>query len=102
MALALLLSNIVGLSCAMAHAVCADCPQHPPVICKQPCAAMFSVVGDKAPDGLAGFNPPAAYARVMNMMHPDAGSVSAIDSAGHAPIDGQAPELNLRFCVFLK
>jgi hypothetical protein len=102
LAIALLLSNIVGLSCAMAYAMCSDCLERPPIICIDTCGAVKSVISDKAPDGSSGSRPPVVFRDMLLTPEPAfvavTGTVRASNSLLHAP----SPPLHVRFCVFLK
>lgn len=102
LAIALLLSNIAGLSCAMAYAMCSDCPEYPPTICIDTCGTVQSVISDKAPDGSSGSRPPVVSRDMPLTTEPAfvavTGTVRASNSLLHAP----SPPLHVRFCVFLK
>ncbi len=102
LAMALLLSNIAMLSCAMAYAVCADCPAHPPALCLDSCGVVQAVTGDKAPDGTSGTRPPAAFSVTRVTTEPAFAAVTGNAGARNAIFHAPSPPLHLRFCVFLK
>ncbi len=53
LAIALLVSNIATMSCAMAFALCGDCPEHEPVLCVDSCATADAAISDQSSDSKA-------------------------------------------------
>lgn len=102
LALALLISNVAALSCAMAYALCTDCPEHPPIVCVEPCVESNALIADRSPDGSTDAFRPLAFLPALAAVDP-----SNTGSTGPTATDDLSCEipsrpLRLRFCVFLK
>jgi hypothetical protein len=99
---ALLLSNIATFTCAMASALCADCPEHSPAACTNPCATDLAVLSDTTPNT----SPDSCHSSGADFLRPF--SAVNINLAAGPFISGatdpgsSAPPLYLRNCVFLK
>jgi hypothetical protein len=102
LAIALLISNIAALSCAMAYAICADCPEHPPTLCSDPCAISDVTINDKTGDIKSDVHRPVAHTAAVLPRN-------TVLNPKHSPVIGHdrdhgypAPPRHLQFCVFLK
>jgi hypothetical protein len=102
LAVALLISNIAALSCAMAYALCADCPEHPPTLCSDPCATSDVTINDKTDDIKSDVHRPVAHPVAVSsrdtVLRPKHSPVIERDHKYGYP----TPPLHLQFCVFLK
>jgi hypothetical protein len=102
LAIALLISNVAAMSCAMAVALCTDCPEHPPVVCVEPCIESSAAIADTSPDESSNTFRPIVFLPVLATI--DAASTSANRPvARHDPFrEVPVLPLRLRFCVYLK
>jgi hypothetical protein len=101
-AVALLISNIAALSCAMAYAMCAECPDNVPALCADPCATTNNLISDTAIDHKAESNRP--FSDPHTLLPADLALEPAHPSVGDKPdtCNYSSPPLYLQFCVFLK
>ena len=101
---ALLISNIAMLSCAMAYAMCAeaDCADHVPALCTDPCATTDVTLNDATGDATSDMYRPVTHAYASQpvdpTLRPEHAPVVGLDSTRHIP----TPPLHLQCCVFLK
>jgi hypothetical protein len=102
LAIALLISNVVALSCAMAVALCTDCPEHPPAVCAEPCIESSALIADTSPDESSDTFRPTVFLPVLTAI--DAARTSANNLvARHDPFrDVPVLPVRLRHCVYLK
>ena len=101
-AVALLISNIAALSCAMAYALCVECPDHVPTLCAEPCATTDNLINDTAIDHKADSYRPVSDP--YTLLPADLALEPARSSVGDKPDTCiySSPPLYLQFCVFLK
>jgi len=102
LAIALLVSNIAAMSCAMAYSLCDDCPEHTPVLCTDSCATTEAVISDQSLDTESDHFRPV-------LISSTASSIDAIYAADrfsladNRPPDPQSsPPLHLQLCIFLQ
>jgi hypothetical protein len=99
---ALFLSNIVVVSCAMAYALCNECPDHMPTICMDSCATTDVAITDKTGDVKSNVHRPAALSYTVLPPIPSIKprqSPVAYHGYDHS---SSSPPLYVQFCVFLK
>jgi len=70
LAIALLISNIAAMSCAMAYSLCADCPEHEPVLCVDTCVTAEEAISDPAPDIKSDTFRPVAISKSVSSVDP--------------------------------
>ena len=102
MVVVLLISNIVTMSCAMAYALCDDCPDHEPVLCVDSCGTAAAAISVETPDSNANTFRPIA---ITNHAVPGDSTeflnpLSVVDAP--SPDPHTSPPLYLQLCVFLK
>jgi hypothetical protein len=104
LALALLISNIAALSCAMAYALCidTDCPKHPPVICEEPCVQSDALIADTAPEGSTEAFRPIVFLPALADVDTGRTYAATLIAKDDPSCEVPAVPLRLRFCVFLK
>jgi len=102
LAIALLISNIAAMSCAMAYSLCVDCPEHEPVLCVDTCATAEEAINDPAPDSKSDTFRPLAILKIESSIDPafNPGRISVVDR--QPPDPHTSPPLHLQLCVFLK
>ena len=99
---ALLISNVAALSCAMAFELCSDCPDHMAASCLESCSVAQAAINDSSLDANSYSKPtliiptslPAPVLASRNS------ATDAIDC--RVNIHDPSPPLNLLYCVFLK
>lgn len=105
LALALLISNVAALSCAMAYALCVeaqtDCPQHSPVKCEEPCVRSNSQIAETSSDVSSGTFRPTLYLPAPAVADREWNSVVGHIAEDELSCDLPSLPLRLRFCVFL-
>jgi hypothetical protein len=102
LAIALLISNVAALSCAMAVALCTDCPEHPPIVCAEPCIESSALIADTSPDESSGTFRPILVLPVLTTIDEARTSANSL-IARHDPFrDVPVLPLRLRYCVYLK
>jgi hypothetical protein len=101
-AVALLISNVAALSCAMAFALCSDCPDHMPASCLESCSVAQATINDSSPDANSYSKPTLIIP--ASLPAPVLGSrTSATDATDcRVNVHDPSPPLNLLYCVFLK
>jgi hypothetical protein len=101
-AVALLISNIAALSCAMAYALCVECPDQAPTPCVESCATTDNLMNNTAIHQKAHSYRPVSdpYA----LLPADVALEPARPSVGEKPdtCNYSSPPLYLQFCVFLQ
>lgn len=99
---ALFVSNIAIASCAMAYALCNECPEHVPAHCADPCATTDVAVNDKSSDAKSDVQRPVAHR--YTILPSNAGLIAgATPVAQHdRDLSYSSPPLHLQYCVFLK
>ncbi len=102
LALALLVSNIATMSCAMAYSLCGDCPEHEPVLCVDSCATAETAINDQSSDIKAdSFRPVLLAVNVLPVgTQFDAPHFQVINPV--PPDPHTSPPLHLQLCIFLK
>jgi hypothetical protein len=102
LAVALLISNIAAASCAMAYALCTECPEHVPALCESPCLTTDITVIDKTVDTKSDAHRPVAFTHAVLPLDPvDRTAQAAVVDNKHL-CNFSSPPLHLQFCVFLK
>lgn len=101
LALVLLISNVAAMSCAMAISLCIDCPEHPPVVCAEPCVESDAMLTETSPDESNNSFRPMVFLPALATV--DNGTqFSAINATSNSTCELPSLPLRLRFCVFLK
>ena len=104
-AVALLISNFVALTCAMASALCTtDCAEHDPapVVCVESCASEVAAANDKPTDNFSGFKPVGLTSYTLPTLETDGHFATAKMANNNSIAHDPPPPLNLLYCVFLK
>jgi hypothetical protein len=104
-AVALLISNVAALTCAMAAAICTtDCAEHDPAptVCVESCAAEFAAANDKPTDNFSGFKPVGLTSYTLPTLATDDHYATAKMAINNSVAHDPPPPLNLLYCVFLK
>jgi len=99
---ALLISNVAALSCAVAMTLSSDCPDHTPVTCLESCSAAQATINDKnSGNNSYGKTTPVLPA---SLPAPELGQGFTTPPATNCRINvhDPSPPLNLLYCVFLK
>jgi len=101
-AVALLISNIAALSCAMAYALCVECPDHVPTVCVDSCTTTDNLINDTAIDQKADSYRPVSDP--YTLLPADLALASTRLPVSDKPdtCNYSSPPLYLQFCVFLK
>jgi hypothetical protein len=102
LAIALLVSNIAALSCAMAYSIGSDCEEPPPAHCVEMCDVAEAVNSDKSPDGTSDPRPPVANFGALLTSGQNFASANGKNAACNINFQHPSPPLNLLYCVFLK
>ena len=99
---ALLISNIAMLSCAMAYAMCAECPEHAPALCTDSCATADTSINDTSIDKKTDTYRP--FSDPYTLLTVDLAFMREHLPPGDQPgiCNYSSPPLHLQFCVFLK
>lgn len=102
LAMALLVSNIATMSCAMAYTLCGDCPEHEPVLCVDSCATADAAISDQSSDTKSNTFRPVSISTSVSPVDAlfEPGQFPVVDK--HTPDPQASPPLHLQFCVFLK
>jgi hypothetical protein len=101
-AIALLLSNVAVFSCAMAYAICAECPEHEPALCADPCAPNTVAIADGTSDAKSDLHRPLSFVYTGPSRQQVAKPTSLPVLERNRGCGYSSPPLNLQFCVFLK
>jgi hypothetical protein len=101
-AIALLISNVAVISCAMAYALCAECPEHEPVVCIDACETTDVAIADKTSDVKYDVHRSAAFLDTGFSRQLVANPDTDVAIKRYRGCDGSSPPLHLQFCVFLK
>jgi hypothetical protein len=101
LAVALFLSNIALVSCAMAYALCNECPDHVPALCVDSCATTDIAIADKTGDLKSDVHRPVAHAYAVSPL--DSVCMPGQPSVAQRGYDQSysPPPLHVQFCVFL-
>ena len=102
LALALLVSNIATMSCAMAWSLCGDCQEQEPVLCIDSYATAEIAISDQSTDTKSATFRPILIANNVSTIDPNfaPGQFPIIDN--QPPDPHSSPPLHLQLCVFLK
>jgi len=102
LAIALLVSNIATMSCAMAYSFCDDCPEPEPVLCIDSSATAKVAISDQSADTKSADFRPVLIANNVSTIDAKltSGQFPVVDS--QPPDPRASPPLHLQFCVFLK
>jgi hypothetical protein len=98
--IALLISNVAMLSCAMAMALCTDCPEHAPILCAQPCAEVDATISDHEKSNTPTDRHTSCGSFLTVIV--DADTKPGTIHTTHVAPPGSAPPIHVRNCVFLK
>jgi hypothetical protein len=99
---ALLISNVAALSCAMAFELCSDCPDHMQASCLESCSVAQAAINDSSPGANSYRTPSLTFP--ASLPEPVLGwGTSATDAIDcRVNVHDPSPPLNLLYCVFLK
>jgi hypothetical protein len=98
---ALFISNVVVVSCAMAYELCNVCPEHMSAPCVDPCAATDIAIQEKTGDAKSDIHRPPGHSHTVLPLAPVSKPGVAIIARHAREHDNPAPPLRLQFCVFL-
>jgi hypothetical protein len=105
LALALLISNVAALSCAMAYALCTDastdCPEHTPVLCEGPCARSDTQIANTSSEGSTDAFRPVIFLPALPVSITAKTYATSLVAKDDPSCEVPALPLRLRFCVFL-
>jgi hypothetical protein len=101
-AVALLISNVAALSCAMASALYSDCNEHAAAACFESCLSEPVAASDKSADNHATVKTPVPTGGILAVAEPDACAAAAKIALSNFVTHDPPPPLNLLHCVFLK
>jgi hypothetical protein len=98
---ALFISNVVVVSCAMAYALCSDCPEHVSAPCVDPCAVTDVAIKAKTGDTKLDVHRPPVHSYTVLPVEPlsKPGIITVVRHAREH--HHHSPPLRLQFCVFL-
>jgi hypothetical protein len=102
LAVALLVSNIAAMSCAMAYSLCDDCPEHTPVLCVDSCATGEAVISDQSLDTESDHFRPVSISDHASPADADYSADQFLLVENRSPDPQSSPPLHLLLCVFLK
>jgi hypothetical protein len=99
---ALLISNVAALSCAMAFELCSDCPDHMAASCLESCSVAQAAINDSSP-GANSYRTPSLILPASLPAPVSSWRISGTDATDcRVNIHDPSPPLNLLYCVFLK
>ena len=105
LALALIISNVAALSCAMAYASCTDastdCPEHTPVLCEDPCVRSDTQIANTSVEGSTDAFHPVVFLPALPVSITARTYATSIVAKHDPSCEVPALPLRLRFCVFL-
>jgi hypothetical protein len=102
LATALLISNVVAISCAVAFPINSECAQPPDSQCIEMCSAEEAVATDKFPDGTSDPRPPIMSGDALLPTNLNFASANINGTKCDVNLHNPSPPLNLLYCVFLK
>jgi hypothetical protein len=99
---ALLVSNILMLTCALAMGSQSDCQDGPPTHCIDMCDISDAVSAEKSPDGTADPKQPIAKIVLFSTIDTTALFATSRNTTLDTNCRYHSPPINLLNCVFLK
>jgi hypothetical protein len=98
---ALLISNVLAVSCAIALALCSDCPVETPAHCVEMCEVEATVSTEDLSKKTTDHRPPVAYSEEI-FPNRSSRSSECIFGPTFDLSSTHSPPLNVLYCVYLK